>query len=206
MCDACILARNNNSIVLTDDYLYLQANEIETNKKAPDYCSSFVLIKALYNENKISFDQFLDFFFHISNYRYRFLPLSIDDIEKAVFGDGIIKMIRPEKIRLFNFNLTLSEEYGVKFNSAFVLLNGFLIKILSDDAILPETIQRIFAEIISTFPTNMDKKNLGRLFLSICVKFFNCQTIIIGTQIQKKIDLLSQFIEAYSSHNLLWTI
>lgn len=206
LCDACILARNDNVIVLTDDYLYLHANEIETQKKAPEYCSTFILIKELYNKNKISFDQYLDFFFYLSNYRYRFLPLTIDDIEKAVFGDGIIKTIQPEKIRLFNFNLTLSEEYGVKFNNAFALINGFLIKILSDDTILPETIQRIFEEIISSFPTNMNKKNLGKLFLCISIEFFNRQQIILGTQIQKKIDKLSQFIETYSSHNLLWTI
>ena len=79
-------------------------------------------------------------------------------------------------------------------------------KVLIDDAILPEIAERIFVEILSTFPTNKDKRILGKMFLTISVKEINRirQTIIIGRTVQKKIDLLSQIAEIYSAKNNLW--
>src|SRR5205085_11445643 len=41
--DACILAQRDGVAVLTEDFLYLKANEIETKKAAPAYCSSLAL-------------------------------------------------------------------------------------------------------------------------------------------------------------------
>jgi len=78
---------------------------------------------------------------------------------------------------------------------------------LIDDAILPEVAERIFVEILSTFPTDKDKRILGRMFLTRSVKEINRirQTIIIGRTAQKKIDLLSQIVEIYSPKNNLWT-
>ena len=161
----------------------------------------------LYEQKKITFEQYLIFFAYLCSYRFRFLPVSIEDIEKAVYGDGIIITVQPERIKWFNFPLTLSEQYGVPFGSAFSVVAGFLTKVLIDDAILPEIAERIFVEILSTFPTDRDKRILGTMFLTASVKEINRirQTIIIGTTVQKKIDLLSQIAEIYSARNNLWT-
>ena len=201
LCDACILAQRDESIVLTEDFLYLQTNELETKKKAPEYCSSFALIKVLYEQKKITFDQHLDFFTYLSFYRFRFLPLTPEDLEKAVIGDGDIKIVQPERIRQFNFPLTLSEEYGVPFDKAFSVVGRFLLGVLVDDSILPKMAERIFAEILSAFPIDKDKKYLGKLFVRVCVQAINTdrQEIIIGIRVQEKIDLLWQFTEIYGS-------
>lgn len=200
LCDACILAQKDSTPVLTEDFFYLQANELETKKKAPEYYSAFALIGVLCEQKKITFDQYLNFFSYLSSYRFRFLPLDTKDIEKAVFGDGNIKTVQPERIRNFNFSLTLSEDYGVPFDTAFLVVGNFLIKVLIDDSILPETVEKIFSEIISVFPTDKDKRTLGRMFLRMSIQVINNtrRKLIIGIRAREKISLLSQFIEIYS--------
>jgi len=56
-------------------------------------------LRVLYEEKFISFDEYLDYFWHLSSYRFRFLSVNPDDIEKAVFGDGEIKIVHPGNIR-----------------------------------------------------------------------------------------------------------
>jgi tetratricopeptide (TPR) repeat protein len=207
LCDACVLAQKDEVPVLTEDYLYLQMDQIETGKKAPEYCSAFALIRVLYEQKKITFEKYLEFFAYLSGYRFRFLPITSNDIEKAIFGDGIITMVRPGKIGWFNFPLTLSEEYGVPFASSFGVIALFLIRVITDDTILPDIVGSIFLEILSVFPTDKDKRFLAQLFVKVCVQEMNKmdRTIIVGTRAQKKIDRLSQIANIYNASNQLWT-
>ncbi|MTI67851.1 MAG: hypothetical protein FH753_14795 [Firmicutes bacterium] len=170
LCDACILAQNENLPVLTEDYLYLKLNELETKKTAPEYFSSFALLMTLYEKGKISFNEYLNFFSYLTSYRFKFLPLSSDDIKKAVFGDENKIDCKPKNIKKLNLSLTLSEEYGVSFNEAFRIVEIFLIKVLQNNAVSIETMEKIFIEITEAFPTKMSQKNLGQILLRICFK------------------------------------
>ena len=210
LCDACILAQKENVPVLTEDFIYLKMNEFETKKKSPKYFSSLILLKVLYEQGKMSFDEYLDFFRYLSSYRFRFLSLSSDDIEKAVFGDRKIKIIRTENIRKFNFTLTLSEEYGVSFQNAFALVGRFLIKVLIDNTVMSDIVEKIFVEIIESFPTKKGKKNFGQMLLRVCIKAIekNKSKWILNVKnktIQEKIDKLSQATEIFSSGIQIWT-
>ncbi len=205
LCDACILAQRDEVPVLTEDFLYLQMNEIETKKKAPEYCSVFAIVRILYEQGKINFEEYLNLFAYLSSYRFRFLPIAVDDLEKAVFGDGLITTVRTEELRKFNFPLTLSEKYGVPKPTASRLIGHFLIKMIINDSVLPEIVGRVFSEIISDFPTE-DKKSFGNFILVSCVRAINKhgrQSIILGTRVQEKIDLLSQFIQMYNPGDLI---
>lgn len=206
LCDACVLAQKDATPVITEDFLYLKVNEIETGKKTPEYCSAFALTRVLYEQKKITFEQYLNFFTYLSSYRFRFLPFTTEDIEKAVFGDGAIMAVQPEKIRQFNFPLTLSEQYGVTFDTACRVVVLFLIKVLIDDAVLSEMAERIFVEILSTFPDEENKRTLGKMFLRVSVQIINKtrQKLIIGARVQEKIDRLSQLAEIYNSGTDLW--
>jgi hypothetical protein len=207
LCDACILSQKEGVGVLTEDLFYLKANELETKKKISNYSSSFALVRVLYEQKKVSLDQYLNFFSYLASYRFRFLPLSTDDITNAVFGDGALINIQPEKIRQLHFGLTMSEEYGVSFDTAFLVVGRFIVKILNDDAISPETTEKIFSEILTAFPVpkNMDSKMLGRMFLRAGAQTINNlrQRIIVGTRSQEKLDRLSQLIELFGGKNLI---
>ncbi len=207
--DACILAQKENLAVLTEDFLYLIINKEETKKKEPEYFSTLALLRVLYEEGRISFDEYLDFFGYLSSYRFRFLSLNPDDIEKAVFGDGEIKTVSPENIRKLNFSLTLSEEYGVKFQDAFRVVGGFMLKVLTDNTVTSDTAEKIFIEIIETFPTKMNKKDFGQMLLRVCLRVIekNKSKLVLYPKNQildEKIDKLSQITEIFNSEKKLW--
>lgn len=206
LCDACILAQKEGLPVLTEDFFYLKANEAQTGKKAPEYFSTFALLRVLYEQKKFDFERYFAFFTYLSVYRFRFLHFNSEDMEKAVFGEEIIKTARPDKIKQFNFPLTLSEEYGVPPRTALSVVETFLIKILTDDAILPEATERIFAEILAGLPNKMDKRTLGKLLINVAVNIINKtrKTIVFGIMVKNKVDRLVQFVEAYRDTGSLW--
>lgn len=201
--DACILAQKENLPVLTEDPLYLRMNEAETKKKIPEYFSSLALLRLLYEQKQVDFDEYLDYFGYLSSYRFRFLSLTLDDIEKTVFGDGKVKVVRPEYIRKLNFPLTLSEEYGVPFQTAFKIVGVFLLKILADDSVTLEASEKIYIEIIQAFPTKMSKKDLGHMLLQACIQTIESPKSKWVYKIEdklkyQKIDRLLRVVEIYN--------
>lgn len=204
--DACILSKKDNLPIMTEDFMYLQMNALETQKEASKYFSSLALIRVLYEDKEISFDDYLEYFGYLSSYRFRFLPFSINDIEIAIFGNGEIKTIKPQNIKKFNFPLILSEEYGVPFKDSFVLLGGFLFKILIDNTITADVIKKIFIEILDSFPTNRSKKDLGQMFLKACINEIEnrgAKSVLLQNYqvINEKLDVLLQTTQMYNSGN-----
>lgn len=206
LCDACVLAQKNNASVLTEDFRYLQVNHIQTGKAAPEYCSALALLRVLYEQKKISFERYLGFFAYLCGYRFWFLMVTADDMEKAVLGDGLITRVQPERIQWFNFGLTLSEAYGVPFAMAFQVVKVFLIRILTDDTIIPTVAERIFGEILMAFPTDKEKRAVGKLLLGVCREEIDKtpRAIIVKTTALEKIDRLFEFAEIFSGGNTLW--
>jgi len=209
LCDACILAEKEGAPILTEDYLFLKAREIETGKKAPLYFSSLILLRILLDENRINFDDYVNFFAYLSSYRFRFLSFNSDDILRTVLGDGEIKIVKPENIAKLNFPLTLSEEYGVTFNNAFTVVIGFLMKILDDNTILADISERIFIEAISAFPTQKNKKLIGQMFLSVCNRIIAKRRTISMLEaghntLKDKLDRLSKATEIWNVSDQLW--
>lgn len=199
LCDACIFAQKMNIPILTEDYYYLQMNEMETKKKAPAYFSSIILLRALYEHNKLGFDEYLKYFGYLSSYRGRFLSLNADDIFKAVFGDGEIITVRPEYIRQLNFRLTLSQEYGVPDQSSFKVLATFLLKIIIDDAISVNAVELIFLELLNSLPKDKFNKEFAILIIKVCVNIINNNNqIILSKSVQKKVDKLLELTDVFN--------
>ncbi len=171
--DACIMAQKENTAVLTEDFLYLKMNELETKKEAPKYFSSLALLRVLYENGHVSFEEYIDYFGYLSTYRFRFLSLNQEDLEKVVFGDKKIKFIKPENIRKLNLPFILSEEYGVPFHSALSVVGGFFFKVIMDNAITTDMTEKIFIEILESFPTKEGKKVLGQIILTLCKDIIN---------------------------------
>jgi hypothetical protein len=210
LCDACVLAQKENATVLTDDFLYLKFNSTETGKKAPEYFSSLALVRVLYEEGKLSFNEYLEYFGYLSSYRFRFLTLDSVDIEKAVFGEGRIKIVKSENIRRLNFPLTLAEEYSVPFQTAFRVVGLFFIDVLRDNTITEEVAEQIFIEILESFPTEMSKKDLGQIFLEVCSRIIenNKSKVIIQPEnqlLQNKLNRLQQAAGIFGWQSKLWT-
>lgn len=202
--DACILAQKEKTPVLTEDFLYLKMNEFETKKKSPEYFSSLALLRVLYEEGKVSFEEFLDFFGYLASYRFRFLLFSYDDIEKAIFGDGKIKIINPTNIRKLNFSLTLSAEYGVPYQKALIFIRKFMLRVLTDNSVTMDIAEKILFEIIETFPIKMNKKKFGQMLLMSCKSAIenNKSKFVLFPKnhiVFKKIEKLLQAIEFFEA-------
>lgn len=209
LCDACILAQKNNTPLMTEDFLYLKLNELETKKEVPEYFSSLALLEVLYEKKQISFNEYLDYFIHLSSCRFRFLLLNPDFIEKAVFGDGKIRIVNPENIRKLNFPLTLSEEYGVLFQTAFRIIVIFLLKVLKNSTIPPDIAEKVFVEVLESFPLEMDKKEFGQILLKVCCGVLDkIKSSLILDDLAKamneKINRFSKALEIYNSEEKLW--
>lgn len=206
--DACILAQRNGTVLMTEDLYYLQANALETKKKSPNYTSAFALVRVLYEQKKISFEQYINFFSYLAGYRFRFLPISTDELVKTVFGDGDFSDVKPERLRQLHLGLILSEDYGVPFNTAASVVFPFILKILIDDAVLPEVADRIFTEILTLMPVpkNMDSKTIGRAFIRACVQTLNNprRIMLVGRNVQEKIDRLMRLTELFGGSSLLF--
>lgn len=206
--DACILAQKESLPVLTDDFLYLKMNESETKKKAPEYFSSWALVRVFYEKGFITFNEYLEYFGYLSSYRFRFLSLNSDDVEKAVFGDGEEKIVKPENIRRLNFPLTLSEEYGVSFQDAFRVVGIFFFRIMMDNAVPLDVTEKIFVEIIESFPTKMNKKEFGERLLGACITVFENNTPKNFCRLEdrlkyKKIEGLVNVTESFGAESKL---
>jgi len=209
LCDACSLAQRDNTPVLTDDPLYLKMIELQTKQAAPEYFSSLALVRALYEKNNLSFDEYLSFFGYLSSYRCRFLTLNSNDIEKAVFGDKQLNVINVKNILKFNFSLTLSVDYGVPFHIAFRVVLEFFIKVLLDDTITFDVKEKILFEIIDSFPTDLNKEDFGHMILDSCLKAIDHmdKSLIVSIstkKLRREVNNLLQSIEIYQSEMKLW--
>jgi len=196
--DACVLAQKDKTLVLTDDPLYLEYNRIETGKTKPEYCSSFALIRTLYEQNKIPFSQYLAFFYYLTTYRYRFLPITFEDMETAIFGEGRLTKFEPTNIRLLNLPLTMSEEYGVPFTISFPLICRLIIKILIDDSKTSELLNKVVSEIINEYPTKVSKDRFSKMLIGMCVNIVK-QNLITSELTNKKADYLIKLTSSTSS-------
>lgn len=209
LCDACSLAQKDNTPVLTEDFLYLKMIEMETLKASPEYCSSLALIRVLYEDDKLSFEEYLEFFGYLTSYRFRFLLINSDDIIKATFGDKEVSVINVKNILHFNFPLTLSESYGVAFHVAFRVVTKFFIKVILDSTVTFDVKETILYQIIDSFPTDLNKKDFGHMILSSCLKVVDHMDksllVSINTKnIRREIKKLSQSIDSYGLEIKLW--
>jgi hypothetical protein len=80
----------------------------------------------------------------------------------------------------------------------------FLFKMLIDDTLAREMVDKIFIEILETFPTK-NQKELGKMFLNVSVRAINNiqKRLVISTKIQEKVDSLIRLIQIYDREGII---
>ena len=89
-------------------------------------------------------------------------------------------------------------------------MGGFLLKVLMDNAVTVDIVEKIFIEILESFPTEMNKKDFGQRMLRVCFRAIedNKSKFILfphNQLIHKKIDKLQQAAEIYARSKLWGT-
>ena len=192
LCDATVLAQRDQTAILTEDYLYLFVNQVETGKSKPPYFSSMALMRVLYDRTIVTYAEYLDFFSFLASYRFRFLQITTDDLQKTVFGDGLITVIEPEKLNRLHLYLTLSKEYGVAYRDSARVLSLFILRLLIDDTVSMLIAESIFSEIVALCPNEFDKNQLKKDILAMAVQEIFNRRVPIGRLTKEKVYLLTQ--------------
>lgn len=172
MTDAYALAIREGIPLLSEDYYYKSLNEQETGRPGPRQLSSIALVRALFENNEISFNEYLDYYGYLSAYRFRLLYISITDIEKAAENNADSTSQSYLNFSKLNIQLTLSEDYGVPTGVSISLISKIVLRWIFDDRIPKEETQVIFTQILDTFPTKMSPLELGNLLLETSAQLF----------------------------------
>lgn len=168
--DAFRFSQENNAHILTDDPLLIMAYGISGETSLPKHFSSLSLVRSLADMGQIDWDSYLKYFALLSVYRYRFLPVSVDDLMKSVFpkSSGGFVGFTPQNISFFNLSLTLSQDYGVETKVAIDVLSSFFTTLIKDNSVLPEMVDEIFAITIVRSLSHKDKKIIAKEIFRIC--------------------------------------
>ncbi|MDD3924647.1 MAG: tetratricopeptide repeat protein [Erysipelotrichaceae bacterium] len=195
--DACILAQQDSSIVLSDDYLYLVANSIETGKPIPLYCSTYALILVLYEESIINHELFFGLFNYLTRYRFRFLHVSAHLLEESIFTKGPIHTYNIQGIRYLSLALTMSPEYGVSFNSMSSVVIAFIADLVLDDSIVPGNILEIVNMLFDELPSVYNNRPMKSMLIQTsCEGLLKNSLIILSKSTTEKANIL---LEIYLS-------
>ena len=200
LCDACILAQQDNVAVITEDYLYLNYNALQTGKAIPEYSSSSAIVRELTDRKLIDFIDYMNYHERLTHYRFRFLSVRFQDLEKAVFGDNNVIIFNPENLRKLNLKFVLSKEYGVDFNLMCRIIGDFLFKLITDNSLSLDMVRKIFIELYSSIPGdfNILPKQIMRIILGICrIISQQPRTVILLNQ-EQRIDFIRE-LELYLS-------
>lgn len=111
--DACVLAQNNpDAVVFTEEPTYLYHNNTETGNRLPQYFSTWILSKFLYDKDYINLDFYLDCFYRLTGDRHYHLSPASKDLFHAIYGDSkIIQDIRTDRLHKLNLRYILDEKY-----------------------------------------------------------------------------------------------
>lgn len=193
--DAYVLSQLNKKILVTDDVIYSYMNQEQTKKTIPKSCSSFALVKVLFEDNKITLDDYLDYFNYVTNYRFRFISISTDEIINIILGNKDIFLLMPSNLRKLNLNLIFSEEYGVKFENMLSIVTQVLINFLIDDSIPSYNTGKIFIEFIENCPVSLSKREFAEKCFNTCILTLDASEINKKQSVSILIQKLEYFQE-----------
>lgn len=202
--DACILAQKDKAVILTDDFLYLQANSIGTKRDTPKHFSSIAIVKLLFEKNILSLEEYLDYFYYLTSYRCHFLQLTADELEKATIINGDPLTVKPENIRQFNLKFILSKEYGVDSQVALRVIINFLLRVIRNNSISTEDTVRIFEEVNSQFLSEIPF--FSNTAIQVCERIIKnhikpLETPAISETEQQKLDAITAKLEELGFDN-----
>ncbi len=163
VCDAYILARDENLSLMTEDYYYSKYNNIETNKKPPKTFSTFSFVKAIYELHLITLQDYLQYYYFLSNNRYYFLHFSCSEFKQAIFGEYNNDQ-RLKNIKLFNIGYTLSKDYGISEKFVHDLILEIFLLLITNNKIDKIEAISIIDCLITEYPNNNNKENIIRSF------------------------------------------
>lgn len=197
--DAYMLARKNKGFVITEDLPTLASYSNELGENIQSF-SSWALLRTLVEDGKISWDDYLIHVSLLGKYRFRFIPLRVEDLIKTVFDSSGKKIISftPEKLDYLQLRLLLSEEYGVDAKTAIGFITSFFHLLITDDTIPVGFAGRIFPRVFIPTLSSRKEKKFGEVIIQVCKSKLEKERFIVSIDAEQKIALLEDQIRRYT--------
>lgn len=192
--DAFRYAQERRGHILTDDARLIVAYQHYGESSLPKQFSSLSLVRALTEKGHFAWDTYFKYFSLLSNCRYRFLQVSVDDMILAILPStesGLITSA-PHNIDLLDLPLTLSQEYGVDRQVAIGVLSTFFIRLIEDVNIPLEVAEENFARTILQAFVGRDKKIMPKEVFQRCQAYMANKILLNQASIDKLENLRKQ--------------
>ncbi|NQY79025.1 MAG: hypothetical protein HRT47_01810 [Candidatus Caenarcaniphilales bacterium] len=190
LCDGAIMAKKNKLPIMTDDYVYLHWNALETNLEPPQYFSSIAFLEYLYEQKIINFEEYLDCFYYFSSYRFRFMSINKQILYKTIFGDDLIVLVNPGNIRKLNLHLILSRDYGVSLQNCFRLIGEFVYDLVKNKSIIFSVLNDVLISLLNYLPLEYKSILSYKMIVDYCTKRYEAEK-----KERTIIDLKNDFLE-----------
>lgn len=203
--DAVRWAQKHHAFLLMDDTLLMDALSLEGDTETPPQLSSISLVRAMTDHQLLDWTHYLQYFALLSHYRFKLLPISVDDLYRTVLvssNSGLV-MPQPRNLELLNLGLTLSQEYGVVDKVVIAMLAEFFLKLIQDDGIPPEIVDEIIAISIKYGLASWEKRQIATLISQVCKQKINQLQWLSNRAKQKLANLEKRLVEFANGYNPL---
>lgn len=194
-------AQERGANILTDDALFVQAYNLVGESSIPLHFSSLSLIRALAENQEITWEDYFKYFALLSGYRYHLLPILVDDMLRAILPTTLGGIITPapKNLSFFNLQFTLSSEYGVDDKTVTTILSSLFTNLILDDSVTHELANEVFVLSLPSALAKRDKVLLARVLFQICYQ--NMPRNWTGSKSRQKLEILKGHLTRLS-----WTI
>lgn len=203
--DATIRAQQEaDSIVMTEDPVYISLNSQFTKKRKPDHFSLLAVATILFEQDKICLDDYLDIFYWLSVYRLRFFSTNANFIINAIIQErkGIIT-VQPDLLDKFNLGLVWSEEYGTNINSVINVSSDILVALIKNSAITEDYLRLILPKIYIPVLKNRNDHFWAKKLLQIVAIKIKHSSPIYTPEVESKFVLLQTVLNEYLANKLV---
>lgn len=201
--DPYAAARFMKADIISDDFYYHKALELQGKEKQITPISSAALMWALYQKGRISYEMHLNYISYLLRHRCKHIgvsaPILLDSI--LVKGSGGILSFEPKNIKKFHLDITLSSKYGVTPEIASRVISEFLVKLIQDSSITENSFGEIMGEFLPEALKDR-RRDFGDHVIKMCGTKINNNILALPKKgIEAKFNILKSGINNHFLRN-----
>ncbi|MEO8613627.1 MAG: hypothetical protein ABI600_00680 [Luteolibacter sp.] len=184
-------AQREGAVLMTEDAILQDVLRLSGESNPPKSFSSLSLLRILAESGKIEWDHYYKYFGRLSQLRFHLLPITVDEIMRAVLQPigGDLVVMRPSNLELLNLNYTLSKENGVDDRTLVAILGQFFARVVKDESISKEIADEVFSIALVRTLSRSERTALRHPVLALCRHIVN-SGIYSGRMCDEKLEIL----------------
>lgn len=199
MSDATIKAQQDaDSLVMTEDAVYMELNSQFTKKRKPEYFSLLALATVLYEQGNLCLDDYLEIFYWLTVYRVKFLSTSAEFIISTIIqNQKSILTIHPDLINKLNLDLVWSEEYDANINSVINVCSDVLVALIKNNTIIEDYLRLIFPKLYMPVLKGRNSHYWAEKLLQVVAIKIKRSSSVYNIGVENRFELLQIMMNNY---------